>query len=154
MVRKEHIYLCVHEKTFSSPIKHENLSLWLKYKQLSFSTFPTPVLMLFICCPNTAHITCGGLTHIVRRLSTIGAEYEHTMKFTIICEVQMGISSLYHAKPLPFHVLVEQERRYSIPLKEERIALIFSGSVKRNLQNKVFTARLERWVCNPYRGYW
>ena len=66
------------------------------------------------------------------------------MKFTIICEVQMRISSLYHAKSLPFHVLIEQEKRYSIPLKEERIALIFSGSVKRNLQNKVFTARLER----------
>lgn len=56
----------------------------------------------------------------------------------------MGISSLYHAKSLPFHVLIEKEKRYSIPLKEERIALIFSGSVKRNLQNKVFTARLER----------
>ena len=66
------------------------------------------------------------------------------MKFTVICDVQMRISSLYHAKRLPFHVLIEQEKRYSIPLKEERIALIFSGSVKRNLQNKVFTARLER----------
>ena len=66
------------------------------------------------------------------------------MKFTITCEVQMRISSLYHAKSLPFHVFIEQKKRYSIPLKEERIALIFSGSVKRNLQNKVFTARLER----------
>ena len=66
------------------------------------------------------------------------------MKFTVICDVQMRISSLYHAKPLPFHVLIEQEKRYSIPLKEERIALIFSGFVKRNLQNKVFTARFER----------
>ena len=76
---------------------------------------------------------CGGLTHIVRRLSTIGAEYKHTMKFTITCEVQMRISSLYHAKPLPFHALIEQEKRYSIPLKEERIALIFSGSSKEKL---------------------
>lgn len=75
MVRKEHIYLCVHKKSFSYPIEHENLFLRIKYKQSSFSTFPIPVLMLFICCPNTAHIMCGGLTHIVRRLNTIGVEY-------------------------------------------------------------------------------
>lgn len=48
MVRTEHIYLCVHEKSFSYPIEHENLFLRIKYKQSSFSTFPTPVLMLFL----------------------------------------------------------------------------------------------------------
>lgn len=56
----------------------------------------------------------------------------------------MRISSLFYTKYLSFHILIEKEKSYSIPLKEERIALIFSGSVKRNLQNKVFTARLER----------
>ena len=25
MVRKEHIYLCVHEKSFSYPIEHKNI---------------------------------------------------------------------------------------------------------------------------------
>ena len=32
MVRKGHIYLCVHEKSFSSPIKHKNF-----FSELSIS---------------------------------------------------------------------------------------------------------------------
>ena len=53
---------------------------------------------------------------------------------------QMGVM----LNSYPSTSILNKKKRYSVPLKEERIALIFSGSVKRNLQNKVFTARLER----------
>ena len=72
--KRAHIFMRAWENFFFSYQTREPF-FWIKYKQSSFSTFPIPVLMLFICCPNTAHIMCGGLTHIVRRLNTIGAEY-------------------------------------------------------------------------------
>ena len=56
----------------------------------------------------------------------------------------MRFSSLFYTKSLSFDFHIKQEKRYSILLKEERIALIFSGSVIKTLQNKAFTARLEQ----------
>ena len=48
----------------------------------------------------------------------------------------MRFSSLFYTKSLSFYFHIKQEKRYSIPLKEERIALLFSGSVIKDYRLK------------------